>query len=571
VVKEDGYDPRGAFGGGPAVFAAPGSRNYAANAFSPHGEAPTEGQPARARWFWQEDAANLDKHNPKDVKDGFVAYAGSVCAELDQKWHAWVTSGRSDALARVDVDLADRIGSTGTEQKAHNAHTGVIFTIDLGSLKQINKKSGFRRAILREEFAAAVAASEKPKLAAGASAGQQARMMKRITQELGLPEGMSADRTAEQAANILGIEIPPGADSTAKLKQVYMEIYNGQPVEENEEEENGGGFFGGLFGASQPAQSSIATISKMKTRARMKRGTHAIDKLQKPADIAHEDSLVCYPGQLLQTSKTRPDGWAFGSVVYDPDAETRAVATEEGISNNAGWFPLEATDLPTPDQLGELQKIMGGGDGASDALKVPDTWGAVKDPLTPELVTLKKDSAEFRECSSFFMKTLQPNIKVQSIERIQNISMWQSYAVKRQTTAMREPDAEAALARFERRWLFHGTDGDTVPKIIGMGFNRSFCGKNATRFGKGVYFARDASYSSSAQYSQPDRKGFQHMFLCRVTVGEFCLGKNDAPAPDVRKGHQLYDSTVNDMKHPSIFVAYHDAQAYPEYLVKFSQ
>ena len=52
---------------------------------------------------------------------------------------------------------------------------------------------------------------------------------------------------------------------------------------------------------------------------------------------------------------------------------------------------------------------MGGGDGASDALKVPDTWGAVKDPLTPELVTLKKDSAEFRECSSFFMKTLQPN------------------------------------------------------------------------------------------------------------------------------------------------------------------
>ena len=46
---------------------------------------------------------------------------------------------------------------------------------------------------------------------------------------------------------------------------------------------------------------------------------------------------------------------------------------------------------------------------------------------------------------------------------------------------------EAAVAnRVERVWLFHGTDEDTVPKITSMGFNRSFCGKNATMFGKGV-------------------------------------------------------------------------------------
>jgi hypothetical protein len=41
--------------------------------------------------------------------------------------------------------------------------------------------------------------------------------------------------------------------------------------------------------------------------------------------------------------------------------------------------------------------------------------------------------------------------------------------------------------------LFHGTETTekaTIPKI-----NRSFCGKNATAYGKGVYFAVDASYS----------------------------------------------------------------------------
>ena len=61
------------------------------------------------------------------------------------------------------------------------------------------------------------------------------------------------------------------------------------------------------------------------------------------------------------------------------------------------------------------------------------------------------------------------------------------------------------------------------------------------------------------------------MMLCRVVVGRYCLGKRDALTPDVRKGHLLYDSTVNDMNNPGIYVSYHDAQAYPEYLVKFKQ
>ena len=97
-------------------------------------------------------------------------------------------------------------------------------------------------------------------------------------------------------------------------------------------------------------------------------------------------------------------------------------------------------------------------------------------------------------------------------------------------------------------WLFHGTDETTVPKITSMGFNRSFCGKNATMFGKGVYFARDASYSSSTTYSRPNAKGIQHMFLCRVVVGVYCQGQRDALTPDVRQGHTLYDTTVNDVK-----------------------
>ena len=53
----------------------------------------------------------------------------------------------------------------------------------------------------------------------------------------------------------------------------------------------------------------------------------------------------------------------------------------------------------------------------------------------------------------------------------------------------------------------------------------------------------------------------------------FSRGVKDALTPDIRDDSRnlLFDSTVNDVKNPEIFVTYHDAQAYPEYLIKFSQ
>ena len=47
-----------------------------------------------------------------------------------------------------------------------------------------------------------------------------------------------------------------------------------------------------------------------------------------------------------------------------------------------------------------------------------------------------------------------------------------------------QPDEKQAET-LERKWLFHGTQEETVPKIISQGFNRSFAGLNATMYGKG--------------------------------------------------------------------------------------
>ena len=92
-------------------------------------------------------------------------------------------------------------------------------------------------------------------------------------------------------------------------------------------------------------------------------------------------------------------------------------------------------------------------------------------------------------------------------------------------------------------------------------------------YGKGVYFARDTSYSSCDTYSPTDSKGNKYILACRVVVGEYCLGKQDAPTPDLRDAAKniLYDSTVNSLANTILYVTYHDAQAYPEYLIRFKE
>ena len=120
--------------------------------------------------------------------------------------------------------------------------------------------------------------------------------------------------------------------------------------------------------------------------------------------------------------------------------------------------------------------------------------------------------------------------------------------------------------------MYH-TQEDSIEKIIQQGFNRSFCGKNATVFGKGVYFARDASYSSCDTYSPPNSSGHKYILACNVVVGEFCRGKRDARTPDLRDAARniLYDSTVDQPANASLYVTYHDAQAYPEYVIIYKE
>ena len=91
-------------------------------------------------------------------------------------------------------------------------------------------------------------------------------------------------------------------------------------------------------------------------------------------------------------------------------------------------------------------------------------------------------------------------------------------------------------------------------------------------YGNGVYFATAAAYSARPQYSVPNpQSGDKHIFLCKVLTGDFCQGTQglkSTPDKDVTVTPKTkYDSVVDDINNPNIFVIFNDTQAYPEYLI----
>lgn len=165
---------------------------------------------------------------------------------------------------------------------------------------------------------------------------------------------------------------------------------------------------------------------------------------------------------------------------------------EVSVFTDTGWFQLETTRIPSTEDLAALQKNVG----HAGALDPPPHWDQINDKTVVQQHELRDGDLERDAVVKSFMSTLKyptfhQKVKVIKVERIQNLAMWQSYVVKRQTICYRETghndDVDIhrrALERFERSWLWHGSNTEVMDKILQQGFNRSFCGKNATAYGK---------------------------------------------------------------------------------------
>ncbi|XP_036450537.1 LOW QUALITY PROTEIN: protein mono-ADP-ribosyltransferase PARP14-like [Colossoma macropomum] len=178
-------------------------------------------------------------------------------------------------------------------------------------------------------------------------------------------------------------------------------------------------------------------------------------------------------------------------------------------------------------------------------------------------VQIQQGSQEYTDVENEFRRT-GLNSKILNIERVQNSTLWRSFTIQKNHL-----DDKNKHRNNERR-LFHGTGSDKIDKINHQGFNRSYAGTHGAAYGNGVYFAVDPSYSARG-YSKPDQQGHKHMYLARVLVGDFTTGKSGLLLPPAKSSTatDLYDSVTDNQQNPTIFVIFHDVQAYPEYLITF--
>ena len=91
-------------------------------------------------------------------------------------------------------------------------------------------------------------------------------------------------------------------------------------------------------------------------------------------------------------------------------------------------------------------------------------------------------------------------------------------------------------------------------------------------YGNGVCFALNASYSARSTYSPADASGLRYMYLTRVLVGEYTQGRQGLLTPPAKTQSDptdTFDSVVDQIPNPQIFVVFYDWQCYPEYLITF--
>jgi poly [ADP-ribose] polymerase 10/14/15 len=203
---------------------------------------------------------------------------------------------------------------------------------------------------------------------------------------------------------------------------------------------------------------------------------------------------------------------------------------------------------------------------------------------TLHMVQLSTSSSEYKTVSSSFESTMGitqlgkfnsiPGCGagyhgILNIDRIQNTTLYRKYMA-----AKIEMDKNNPKGHPNERKLYHGAPSAAISKIYTQGFNRifGFADGSVTRYGKGVYFARDATYSAQDGYSVPDANGHKRIFYARVLTGEYTIGNKSMltpPAKNPANPDVLFDSTVDRMFNPVIYVVYNDAHCYPDYLITF--
>jgi len=198
----------------------------------------------------------------------------------------------------------------------------------------------------------------------------------------------------------------------------------------------------------------------------------------------------------------------------------------------------------------------------TELLHLPIDW--VPQSKNCEMVPVEENSPEWFNVSDRVTSTL--NITITAIERIQNLQLWANYNY--------EKNKLVKIGRAQELQLFHGTSETDPNEIYNGEYGFDICFSRNGLWGRGIYFAEDASYS--ADYAHKLDGGFQQFFLVNVCVGDSITRAPDSSIivpPKQNSSSPLatkrYDSVHGVTAGTNVWIIYANSRAYPRWLITY--
>ena len=123
----------------------------------------------------------------------------------------------------------------------------------------------------------------------------------------------------------------------------------------------------------------------------------------------------------------------------------------------------------------------------------------------------------------------------------------------------------------EERQLFHGVSPEHVNIACKKNLNWRLFGQQCTSFGQGTHFAVDSSLAN--QSCSDDSELCRFIFLADVLVGSYVKGEPSLPGPPQKcptdPNSDFYDSCVDDVDNPTVFILFDTDQCYPSFLIRY--
>ena len=195
----------------------------------------------------------------------------------------------------------------------------------------------------------------------------------------------------------------------------------------------------------------------------------------------------------------------------------------------------------------------------------PDEWE--NQTFDPELKDVSPDSSEWKKVLAEMLKTMS-KVQMKKLQRIQNRRLWEKYALESNIMLKRNS------GEINEKGLFHGTrtiDPLTVVQSE-KGVDFRYSNEDRNLWGKGSYFAVNASYSD--KYSYCCENDDKQMLLVRVLTGKSY--ECEEPRRDFIKPPLLnpvssksYDTVTSSTGGSQIYVVYEHDKSYPAYLITY--